>query len=56
MCIKGLFWPPIRPKNKNCFSPISSYKFIRTIAQMKISVIYLTFTAAMVTKKAAKIG
>ena len=24
MCIKGLFWPPLRPNNENCFSPISS--------------------------------
>ena len=23
MCIKGLFWPPLEPKTKNCFSPIS---------------------------------
>ena len=24
-CIKRLFWPPMRPKNKSCFSLVSSY-------------------------------
>ena len=24
-CIKGLFWPPMRSKNKSCFSQVSSY-------------------------------
>ena len=26
--------PPMRPKNENCFSQVSSYWFIRTIAQV----------------------
>ena len=55
-CVKRLFWPPIRLKNKNCFSPISSHQFIRTIALMLTSGIDLTFTATMGTKMAAKIG
>ena len=33
-CIKGLFWPPLEPKIESCFSPISSYRFIRRIAQV----------------------
>ena len=33
-CIKELFWPPLGPKTENCFSPISSYWFIRGIAQV----------------------
>ena len=35
-CIKGLFWlwPPLEPKTESCFSPISSYWFIRRIAQV----------------------
>ena len=32
-CIKGLFWPPLEPKTKSCYSPISSYWFVRRIAQ-----------------------
>ena len=31
-CIKGLFLPPLEPKTECCFSPISSYWFIRRIA------------------------
>ena len=42
--IKGLFWPPLEPKTESCFSPISSYWFIRRIAQVKNSGIYFTFT------------
>ena len=34
MCIKGLFWPPLEPKTESCFSPISSYWFVRGTAQM----------------------
>ena len=34
MCIKGLFWPPLEPKTESCFSPISSFWFIRRIAQV----------------------
>ena len=34
MCIKGLFWPPLEPKTESCFSPISSYWFVRRIAQV----------------------
>ena len=33
-CINGLFWPPIEPKTGSGFSPISSYWFIRRIAQV----------------------
>ena len=33
-CIKGLFWPPLELKAESCFSPISSYWFIRIIAQV----------------------
>ena len=33
-CIKGLFWPPLEQKTESCFSPISSYWFIRGIAQV----------------------
>ena len=56
MCIKRLFWPPMRPKNDNCFSPVASNKFIRTVAQVSKSGIDSIFTVAMVTKMAAKIG
>ena len=30
--LRGHFGPPMRPKNENCFSQVSSYQFIRTIA------------------------
>ena len=33
-CIKGLFWPPLEPKTESCFSPISSYCFVRRIAKV----------------------
>ena len=33
-CIKGLFWPPLEPKTESCLSPISSYWFIKRIAQV----------------------
>ena len=46
----------MRPKNEIHFSPNSSYKFIRTMTQVYKSDISLTFTIAMVTKMAAKIG
>ena len=46
----------MRPKNENCFSQVSSYKFIRTIAQVLKSGLDSIFTVAMVTKMAAKIG
>ena len=42
----------MRPKNENCFSQVSSYEFMRTIAQGNDSI----FTVAMVTKMPAKIG
>ena len=32
--LRGYFGPPLRPKYENCFSQVSSYKFIRTIAQV----------------------
>ena len=44
MCIKGLFWPPLEQKTENGFSPISSYWFIRRIAQVLYSGIYFTLT------------
>ena len=56
MCIKRLFWPPYEVKNKSCSSQVSSYWFIRTIAKVQRSSIDSTFTVAMVTKMAAKIG
>ena len=54
--LRGIFGPPMRPKNEIRFSSNSSYKFIRTMAQVYKSDISLTFTVAMVTKMAAKIG
>ena len=33
-CIKGLFWPPLEPKTESCFTSISSYWFVRRIAQV----------------------
>ena len=33
-CIKGRLWPPLEPKTESCFSPISSYWFIRRMAQV----------------------
>ena len=54
--LRGYFGPPMRPKNEICFSPNSSYWFIRTITQVYKSDISLTFTVAMVTKMAAKTG
>ena len=32
--LRGYFGPPMRPKNENCFSQVSSYWFIRTIAKV----------------------
>ena len=32
--LRGYFGPPMRPKNENCLSQVSSYKFIRTIPQV----------------------
>ena len=43
----------MRPKNDNCFSPISSYKFIIKVTVCKSGII-LTITVAMVTNMAAK--
>ena len=54
LALSSYFGPPMRPKNENCFSPISSYQLIRTIAQ--VIGINLTFTIDKVTKTAAKIG
>ena len=54
--LRGFFGPPMRLKYKNCFSPICSFKFIRTIAIVYKSQITLTFTLAMVTKMATKIS
>ena len=41
---------------ESCSLQVSSYKFIRTIAKVLKYGIDLTFTVAMVTKMAAKIG
>ena len=46
----------MRQKNEIRFSPNSSDKFIRTMVQVYKSGINLTFTDAMVTKMATKIG
>ena len=46
----------MRQKNEIRFSSNSSYWFIRTMAQVYKSDISFTFTVAMVTKMAAKIG
>ena len=32
--LRGYFGPPMRPKNENYFSQVSSFYFIRTIAQV----------------------
>ena len=32
--LRGYFGPPLEPKTESCFSPISSYLFIRRIAQV----------------------
>ena len=42
--------PPYESKNEIRFSPNSSYKSIRTMAQVYKSYISLTLTVAMVTK------
>ena len=55
-CIKGLIWPPMEPKTESCFSPISFDWFIRRITKVLKFGFYLTFTVAMVTKMADKIG
>ena len=44
----------MRPKNKNCFSPISSNQFIRKMAKVLKSGINLTLTIAVATKMSAK--
>ena len=31
---KGLFWPPLEPKTKNCLSPISFNWFNRRITEV----------------------
>ena len=49
MCIKVLFWPPLRLKNLKKILIV-----IRTIAQVYKSDNNLTFTIAMVTKMTAK--
>ena len=54
---RGYFGPPMKLKNKDSFSSVSSYKFIKTIAQMLKYGINLIFTVAMVTQMAAaKVG
>ena len=55
MCIKGLIWPPLEPKTKNCFSPISFDWLIRRITEVLNFGIYLNFTVAVVTKIANKV-
>ena len=55
--LRGYFAPPPHEaKNEICFSPNSSYLFIRTMTQVYKSDTSLTFTVAMVTKMAAKVG
>ena len=54
--LRGYFGPPMRPKNEIRFSPNSSHWYIRTMTQVYKSDISLTFTVAMVTKMATKIG
>ena len=54
--LRGYFGPPVRPKLKVAFLPVSFYWFIRTIAKVLKSGINLTLTIAIVTKMAAKIG
>ena len=54
--LRGYFGPPYEAKNENCCSQVSSYLFIRTIAQVLKSGIDSTFTVVMVAKMAAKIG
>ena len=54
--LRGYFGPPMRPKNENCFSLVSSYYFVRTLAQVLKSGIDSIFTIAKVTKMCAKIG
>ena len=50
-CIKRLFWPPpMKSKNRSCFSQVSSNWFIRTIAKVLKSGIDSTRTVNMVTK------
>ena len=56
MCIKGQIWPPWEPKTESCFSPISSNWFISRMVEGYNSCIYFTFSVAMVTKMAEKIG
>ena len=51
--VRGPLWSP---KNESCVSPISSNLLFRRIAQVLKSGIYLTFTVAIVTKMATKIG
>ena len=54
--LRGYFGPPMRSKNKSCSSQVSSYLFIRTIIKVLSSGIDSTFTVAMVTKMAVKLG
>ena len=54
--LRGYFSSPMKSKNKSCSSQVSFYYIIRTKAKVQRSGIYLTFTVAMVTKMAAKIG
>ena len=55
-CIKGQIWPPLEQKTENFFSPFSPNWFIRRMVQVLNSGIYFTFSVAMVTKMADKIG
>ena len=54
MCIKGLFWPPL--KTENGLKAISFDWLFGGISEVKNFGIYLFFTVAMVTKKDDKIG
>ena len=56
MCIKMLFWPPVRQKNEGCFSKVSSCWFVGTVAQVFKSGIGSIFTVAVLTEMAARMG
>ena len=50
MCIRGLVWLPLKPKNETGFSPISSNWFKGTINKVLFSGIYFTFAVAIETE------
>ena len=50
MCIKGLIWPPLKPKAESYFSSLSADWFVRRIVQVYKSSINLALTIAKVTE------